>query len=322
MLKTSFTDLTGCRVPLQQAPMGGVTTPQLAVAVAETGGVGMLAGVAIPAPVLEQMLDWMRSRTKGVFGVNFLMHFLDREALAIAARESNIVDFFYGDPDASLVGIVHEGGALAAWQVGSTAEALAAVEAGCDFVVAQGIEAGGHVRGQVGLLPLLEDLLPAVDIPVVATGGIGTGRSMAAALAAGAAAVRVGTRFLVADETDAHPAYVDAIIRAGPEDTALTDRFSVMWPDAPHRVLRSCIDAAESFQGDVVGEMAVGEQRVPLPRFAVPAPSSSTTGAIEAMALYAGEGVGAVKRRQPAADIVREIAGEAERLLRRWAQET
>jgi NAD(P)H-dependent flavin oxidoreductase YrpB (nitropropane dioxygenase family) len=302
--------------------MGGVTTPQLAVAVAETGGVGMLAGVAIPGSVLEQMLDWMRTRTKGVFGVNFLMHFLDREALAIAARKSNIVDFFYGDPDASLVSIVHEGGALAAWQVGSTAEALAAVEAGCDFVIAQGMEAGGHVRGQVGLMPLLEDLLPAVDIPVVATGGIGTGRSMAAALAAGAAAVRVGTRFLVADETDAHPAYVDAIIRAGPEDTALTDRFSVMWPDAPHRVLRSCIEAAESFRGDVVGEMAVGEQRMPLPRFAVPAPSSSTTGAIEAMALYAGEGVGAVKRREPAADIVREIAGEAERLLRRWAQET
>jgi hypothetical protein len=75
-------------------------------------------------------------------------------------------------------------------------------------------------------------------------------------------------------------------------------------------------------QGDVVGEMAVGEPRMPLPRFAVPAPSSSTTGAIEAMALYAGEGVGAVKRREPAADIVREIAGEAERLLRRWAQET
>jgi NAD(P)H-dependent flavin oxidoreductase YrpB (nitropropane dioxygenase family) len=130
--------------------------------------------------------------------------------------------------------------------------------------------------------------------------------------------VRVGTRFLVADETDAHPAYVDAIIRAGPGATALTDRFSVMWPGAPHRVLRSCIEAAESFQGDVVGEMAVGEQRVPLPRFAVPAPSSSTTGEIEAMALYAGEGVGAVRRRQPAAEILKEIAEEAESLLDHW----
>jgi len=313
MLKTSFTDLTGCAIPFQQAPMGGVTTPQLAVAVAEAGGVGMLAGVAIPAPALEEMLDWMRTQTKGVFGVNFLMHFL------IAARKANIVDFFYDDPDASLVEIVHKGGALAAWQVGSTAEALAAVDAGCDFVVAQGTEAGGHVRGRVALLPLLEDLLPAVNVPVVATGGIGTGLSMAAVLAAGAAAVRVGTRFLAADETDANPVYVDAVIRAGPDDTVLTDRFSIMWPDAPHRVLRSCVDAAESFQGDVVGEMAIGDQRVPLPRFAVPAPTRSMTGAIEAMALYAGEGVGAVKRRQPAAEIVREMTEEAENLLRRWA---
>jgi NAD(P)H-dependent flavin oxidoreductase YrpB (nitropropane dioxygenase family) len=313
MLKTSFTDLTGCAIPFQQAPMGGVTTPQLAVAVAEAGGVGMLAGVAIPAPALEEMLDWMRTQTKGVFGVNFLMHFL------IAARKANIVDFFYDDPDASLVEIVHKGGALAAWQVGSTAEALAAVDAGCDFVVAQGTEAGGHVRGRVALLPLLEDLLPVVNVPVVATGGIGTGLSMAAVLAAGAAAVRVGTRFLAADETDANPVYVDAVIRAGPDDTVLTDRFSIMWPDAPHRVLRSCVDAAESFQGDVVGEMAIGDQRVPLPRFAVPAPTRSMTGAIEAMALYAGEGVGAVKRRQPAAEIVREMTEEAENLLRRWA---
>ncbi len=298
--------------------MGGVTTPQLVLAVAEAGGVGMLAGVALPAPVLEQMLDWIGSRTKGVFGVNFLMPFLDREAVAIAARKAKIVDFFYSDPDASLIGMVHQGGALAAWQVGSTAEAIGAVEAGCDFIVAQGTEAGGHVRGQVGLLPLLEDLLPRVNVPVIATGGISTGRSMAAALAAGAAGVRIGTRFLTSDEIGAHPLYVDAIIRAGLNDTVLTDRFSVMWPDAPHRVLRSCVEAAESFQGDIVGEMVAGKQHMPLPRFASPTPSTGTTGAIEAMALYAGEGVGAVTRRQPAAEIVREIADEAERLLRGW----
>jgi nitronate monooxygenase len=319
MLKTSFTKLTGCTVPLQQAPMGGVTTPQLAVAIAQAGGVGMLAGVGIPAPALEQMLDWMRSQTKGLFGVNFLMHFLDRQALEIAAAKANIVDFFYDEPDPALVDIVHKGGALAAWQVGSMAEAVAAVDAGCDFIVAQGTEAGGHVRGQVALLPLLEDLLPVVNVPVVATGGIATGRSMAAVLAAGATAVRVGTRFLAADEIDAHPAYVDAIIAAQSDETVLTDRFSVMWPNAPHRVLRSCVEAVDAFQGDIVGEMVMGDQRMPLPRFAVPAPSSNVTGAIEAMALYAGEGVGAVKKRQPAAEIVQEMASEAESLLRRWA---
>jgi nitronate monooxygenase len=295
--------------------MGGVTTPELVLAVAEAGGVGMLAGVAIPAVVLEHMLDWIGSRTTGVFGVNFLMHFLDREALAIAAKKAKIVDFFYDEPDASLVDMVHQGGALAAWQVGSTAEAVAAVEAGCDFVVAQGTEAGGHVRGQIGLLPLLEQLLPAVSVPVIATGGISTGRSMAAVLAAGAAGARAGTRFLAAEETGAHPRYVEAVLRANSADTVLTERFSVMWANAPHRVLRSCVEAAESFEGDVVGEMAAGERRMPLPRFASATPSTRTTGAIEAMALYAGEGVGAVTRRQPAAEIVREFADEAEQLL-------
>ncbi len=95
-----------------------------------------------------------------------------------------------------MVHIVHKGGALAGWQVGSKEEAVAAVEAGCDLVVAQGIEGGGHIRGRVGLLALLGEVLEEVDVPVVAAGGIGTGRAMAAALAAGVSAVRVGTRFV------------------------------------------------------------------------------------------------------------------------------
>src|SRR5207248_5682729 len=107
--------------------------------------------------------------------------------------------------------IVHAGKALAAWQVGSLEEAQAAVDAGCDFIVAQGVEAGGHVRGRISLLPLLDEVLPVVGIPVVAAGGIGTARAMAAALAAGASAVRVGTRFVAAVESEAHPHYKEAL---------------------------------------------------------------------------------------------------------------
>ncbi len=318
MLKTSFTDLVGCRLPLQQAPMGGITTPPIAVAVAEAGGVGMLAGVMAPAPVLSQMLDGMRAQTKGVFGVNFLMPFLDRDAVRVAAAKANIVEFFYGDPDPSLVEMVHRGGALAGWQVGSLGEALAAQAAGCDFVAAQGIEAGGHVRGNVALLPLLEQVVPVSRVPVVASGGIGSGRGVAAVLAAGAAAARVGTRFLAAEETDVHPQYVEALIAASPEESVLTEAFSVMWPNAPHRVLQSAIEAAEAFQGDVVGEIRMGPNAMPVPRFGVPAPSSGASGNIAAMALYAGQSVGSVKRRQPAAEIARELSEEAEALLRRW----
>ena len=98
----------------------------------------------------------------------------------------------------------------------------------------------------------------------------------------------------------------------------LTEAFSVLWPDAPHRALSSCIGAAEAFSGDVVSEMVMGEERVPIPRFSPPAPTRDTTGAIEAMALYAGQSAGAVKSRLPGGAIVRELAEEAERLLRRW----
>src|SRR5437763_15250678 len=110
MLTTRFTKLVGCRVPIQQAGMGGVASPELALAVAEAGGLGMLGGVLIPAPVLAEMLDGMRRQTSGVFGVNFLMPFLDRDAVAVAAARARVVEFFYDQPDAGLVEIVHRGG--------------------------------------------------------------------------------------------------------------------------------------------------------------------------------------------------------------------
>src|SRR5205807_1327646 len=111
-----------------------------------------------------------------------------------------------------------------------------------------------------------------------------------------------------------------ALIGAGPDDTVLTTTFSVMWPDAPHRVLRSSVEAAQAFDGDTVGEMAMGVMRMPLPRFAVACPTRDTTGHVEAMALYAGQSVGAVSKVQPAAEIVRELAEGAEALLARFGR--
>jgi len=318
MLATRLTSLLGCRVPLQQAGMGGIAMPPLALAVAEAGGLGMVGAAMVPPPVLSEMLDGLAARTRGAFGASFLMPFLDRDAVEVAATRARVVEFFYGAPDAALVETVHRGGALACWQVGSVEEAVAAARAGCDFIVAQGTEAGGHVRGRMGLLPLLSAVLDAVDAPVVAAGGIGTARSVAAALAAGADGVRIGTRFVAAAESNAHPAYVAALAAASSEDTVLTERFGVMWPNALHRVLRSAVAAAEAWPGDTVGEMELGGARQPIPRFAVPCPTRGTTGEVAAMALYAGESVGAVSRVTPAADIVHELADGAEGLLRRW----
>jgi nitronate monooxygenase len=196
MLNTAFTDLVGCREPIQQAGMGGgVASPELAVAVAGAGALGMV-GMMGPADDVAAVLDALIKQTSGTVGMNFLVPFLDLATVEVAASRVRVVEFFYADPDAGLVRRVHDGGALAAWQVGSVTEARSAADAGCDFIVVQGTEAGGHVRGRVALLPLLDAVLDVVDVPVVAAGGIGTARVMAAVLAAGASGVRVGTRFV------------------------------------------------------------------------------------------------------------------------------
>jgi NAD(P)H-dependent flavin oxidoreductase YrpB (nitropropane dioxygenase family) len=214
MPTTRFTELVGCSIPIQQAGMSSVGMPPLAAAIAEAGGLGMLGGARVSPPTLGLMLDDVRQRTSGPIGVNFLIPFLNRTCVELAAARVRVVEFFYGEPDTVLIEMVHAGGALACWQVGSREEAVAAARAGCDLIVAQGVEAGGHVRGRIGLLALLSEVLEAVDTPVLAAGGIGTGRAMAAALGAGAAGVRVGTRFVAATESEAHPAYVDALLAA------------------------------------------------------------------------------------------------------------
>jgi NAD(P)H-dependent flavin oxidoreductase YrpB (nitropropane dioxygenase family) len=251
------------------------------------------------------------SLPKCVIGVNFLVPFLqDREAVAAAAERAPLVDFFGAAPDPSLVALVHEGGALAGWQLGSAEEARAAADAGCDVIVAQGVEAGGHVRGRLGLLPLLDVVLDAVDVPVIAAGGISTGRGVAAVLAAGASAARVGTRFIATDEAlqeGAHPAYVDALLAASGDDSTYTAAFSVGWEDAPHRVLRLCIDAASESEAEPAGYSTMGGRAFPVPRWSVVSPNVSATGDITAMALYAGQGVGAFDQVVPAADVVAEL---------------
>ena len=267
MIETRFTQLLGASAPIQLAAMPGVSTTDLVLAVAEAGGVGMFPAPFQSPESLGKVLDALRGASAGAFGVNFLMPFLDRDCVAVAASKSRLVEFFYGEPDSELVDLVHSLGSLVSWQVGSLAEAVAAEGAGCDLVVAQGTEAGGHVRGGTSLVPLLSQVLEAVQVPVVAAGGIATARALAAVLACGASGARMGTRFVAATESGAHPAHVEAILAASAADTCLTEAFSVMWPDAPHRVLRSAITAAEALSEDVAGETRLGEQVIPVPRF-------------------------------------------------------
>jgi NAD(P)H-dependent flavin oxidoreductase YrpB (nitropropane dioxygenase family) len=309
-MQTAFTQLVGCTHPLQQAAMGGVATPELAGAVARAGALGMLCEYG-PEPAMERMTAALDIAANAPVGMGFFGQWIDSdlETFEVAANWLRVVEVFWSRPDPKLVERARRSGsALVAWQVGSTEDAEAAEDTGCDFVIVQGVEAGGHVRGTVPRDALLSMALNRVGIPVVAAGGITTAAEVAATINAGAAAVRVGTRFVATQESSAHPAYVSALCAAtSGEDTILTTAFSGGWPDAPHRVLRSAVDAADAFDGDVVGEGLHQGTRHPIPRYAASTPTTQTDGNIEAMALYAGMGVGAVHDVRPAAEVVSEL---------------
>jgi NAD(P)H-dependent flavin oxidoreductase YrpB (nitropropane dioxygenase family) len=310
-METAFTRLVGCRVPIQSAPMPGIATPELVAAVADAGALAMQPTPLLSADALGETLDALAARTRGVIGAGFLMPFLDRASLRVAARKARVVEFFYGAPDAELVREARAHGALASWQVGSLEEAQAAERCGCDLVVAQGREAGGHVRGVASLLPLLSSVVTSVRVPVLAAGGIATAEDLAAVLAAGAAGARLGTRLVACQESGAHPEYVKALLAARASDTVLSEAFSVMWPDAPHRVLRSSVEAAQRLpEGPVAWE---GER--PVPRFSALCATRETRGHVEAMALYAGESVERIASVESAGAIIEELVRGAEARL-------
>jgi nitronate monooxygenase len=282
VITTAMTELAGCAVPIQQAPMPAVATPELARAVAEAGGLGTLTAFGRTPEQLAEILDTTRAGTAGVLAVNFLTGNMDPAGIEVAARRARVVDFFWTDPDASVVELAHAGGALACWQVGSVREAQAAADAGCDLIAVQGTEAGGHIRGDLPLLPLLSAVLDAVPVPVLAGGGIGTARGLAAVLAAGAAGARIGTRFIATHESGAHPGYKQAILAAHAGETEITGAFSVMCPlcaQQPRaRVLSSALSAAAAINEDIIGEMDMAGQRIPLPKFAGLPPHSQVSG--------------------------------------------
>lgn len=304
MAKASFTELVGCARPLQLAGMGGVSTVELAAAVCDAGGLGMIGAAGVPIEMLGEMLETLEANGKP-FGVNFLMPFLDQAALTLAAEKARVVEFFFGDPDPDLVEIAKTHGALASWQVGSREEAEAAQQAGCHLIVAQGIEAGGHVRGQRDLETLLKACTDLAT-PIVAAGGLASKHDIETALDSHASAVRIGTRFLAATEANVHESYVDALIHATREDTIITTEFDVGWPNAPARVLRSSLEAARTSEDPCA---TVGEERWPVSRFSTMPPTKDARGNVAAMPHYAGYSVDGVRKRQSAKEIVVELCG-------------
>lgn len=285
--------------------MGAAVTPDLAAAVIRAGGLGMVP--CRTADQAESAIGAVRALVHGPLGAGILAAWADRGLVERAAAAADVVDFFWGGPDAELVDLAKGAGAIVGWQVGSVAEAVAAERSGCHFVSVQGVEAGGHVSGDVPLERLLADTIAAVRIPVVAAGGIGTAEQVTRVLDTGAAGVRIGTRFLAAVEADVHPGYLAALIASSADDTLVTEAFHVGWPDAPHRVLRSAVEAAETRAEGPVGY----HDGRPVPRFSATPPRRATTGDVAAMAFYAGTSVAAVTRAQSADAIVEELMAPA-----------
>lgn len=303
---TRFTELVGCTLPIQQAAMSRIATPQLAAAVSNAGGLGMLAIGRPTREAVEAELDAVGTLTSRPVGAGFIVEFLDRAILAVVAERLPIVEFFWGRPDAALL----PDGLICGWQVGSVEEARQAIDAGCRYVIAQGVEAGGHVRGTLPLaeiVPAVREVADPAGVAVVAAGGIGTATDVQVALDLGAHAVRIGTRFVATEESDAHDRYVDRLAEAGADDTVLTEVFEVSWPNAPHRVLAACVAAAAAAAPGPVASVEEATGSTPLDRFGTRPPTRRTRGDIDAMAMYAGQGVGAVRGRMPVADVIAEL---------------
>ena len=222
-----FTELVGSRLPLQQAGMSGTATSTLAAAVSNAGALGMIGVGRQQISVVARYLDEVATLTTAPVGCTCIAPFVLPDVVDLLASRLPIVEFFYEWPDPSRV----PANVICGWQVGSVDEAKAAVDAGCHYVIAQGMEAGGHVRGHIPLAELLPAVRQAIDVPVVAAGGIGNAAAVRAAMRLGADAVRVGTRFVATSESYAHPAYIDALVAADADDSVLTEAFGVGWPE-------------------------------------------------------------------------------------------
>src|SRR3954462_1707906 len=292
-----------------------VSVPRLAAAVSDAGALGMLTltwSGDVGAAVRETA-----ELTPRPFGGNLVLT-EDRHRRLDQALEAGlrIVSFFLGDPG-GYIEQVHDAGGIVMHTVGTAEEARRAVESGVDVVVAQGWEAGGHVWGSVATLPLVPAVVDAVaPVPVIAAGGIGDARGVAAGLARGAQAAWLGTRFLFAEEMPIHEDYRRRLMAAAETDPQwYADLYEVGWPGSSHRALRNSTSQAweaagrpppgqRPGEGDVIAHFSSGEDSV---RYEPAPPMVGTTGEIEALSMWAGQGVALASKPQSAADIVTEL---------------
>lgn len=322
-MKTELCDLLGITLPIVSAPMGpDISGPELAAAVSNAGGLGLLQAQMAPPDLFRQTIRRTRTLTDRPFGMNLLLPFPPEEKIEICLQERvPVISFFWGDP-LPYVEQIHAAGSRVFHQVGSVADARRSAERGVDVIIAQGWEAGGHVAGEVSTMALVPRVVEAVHpTPVIAAGGIATGRQLVAALALGAQAVSMGTRFLASEEANAHPDYKKRILESDEASTARTILFGYGWPNAPHRALRTPF--VEQWKGKeergqesrpdepVIGQTVIAGRAMPVLRFMGFPPNRDASGDLDSMSLLMGQSAGGIREIRPAARIVADIIEEA-----------
>lgn len=320
-MRNQFMDMFGLSAPILQAPIASASDEALVTAVARGGGMGSIAMTWTEPEIGLASAAILRARNIPYF-FNFVLRFGTAYPSRYLGAGLPAVTLSWG-VDADLIARFKSGGTRVGVQVGSAPGASAAIAAGADFIIVQGIEAGGHVQSSTPLARLLDETMAiARATPVIAAGGIATGAEIARAISAGAQGVMMGTRFVASDESLAHSAYKQALVTATAEQTVYTNCFDIDWPYAMSRVLRNSTFEMWEAAGCPAAPHRPGEGDVifrcgndSLIRYCAIEPAREAEGDLMAGCLYAGTGVTDITSVRPAAEIVTSLWAEARNLL-------
>ncbi len=306
-------------IPILQAPIGSVTSPTLAAAVSNAGGMGSLALTWTKPNTTKNLLERLKESTSAPFFVNFVLAFPPVAFETVLDVGVPAITFSWGQAPA-LMHRAQQQGISVGVQVGNLQGAIQALNDGADFLICQGVEAGGHVQSTTGLNSLLTQVIErAGDVPVIATGGISNGYDIFQVMQAGAAGAMLGTRFVATQESEAHEAYKDALVQASSDDTAYSLCFDGGWAQAAHRVLRNVTftnwEAAgcppkgnRPGEGDIVATLRSGDKIL---RYDDSPPLKTMQGDVLDCCLYAGQGVDKITDIPSAQDLVRQLWEDA-----------
>ncbi|MDY5661797.1 MAG: nitronate monooxygenase [Coriobacteriales bacterium] len=306
-MRTRITELLGIEHPIFQGAMAWIADASLASAVSNAGGLGILAGGSASADVMARQIDEAKARTDKPFALNIMLMSPHADDLAQLAIDKGVqaVTTGAGSP-AAYMASWKDAGIKVIPVVASTALARRMEKCGADAVIAEGGESGGHI-GELNTMALVPQVVQAVRIPVLAAGGIASGRQLAAALLLGAEGVQVGTRFLTVDECTVHENYKRKVLKAKDSDTIVTGRIA----GHPVRGLKNKF-AREARSAELKEALDGAEQEL---RHAGSLRRAAIDGDLETGSFMAGEVAGMVHERGSAAEVVQGLMAEAETIL-------